>query len=211
MLLCTPGNPLATVGCYLRFRVDKAGFIKRIRVVHSSGVEDFDFDCLCTVLSSAPLDKSLNRAREQQFYLANGQIGTESLNAIRRLNTMNRAKFRQRTNFTPDQYFLCNAVPLDVLFRYPGLFSEADVCNEDNLRAIPKTFFEKRNTPALDCIVANKSLLKFYRKWAIFFRDHSQATKADIQTFRDGIEQEFQSMFVLPSQLLFQAGPSRFH
>lgn len=193
ILYSVPGNDNVNSSLEVRFEVTKNREPSNLVVLRSSGVPEFDFNGICAVLSRAPIEET-DLSKQLFFIPGNGQIATND--EVRLLNTKARKEFRVKTGRDVDQYFVCNIIPIEVLYRYPNVLTTADVCSINNLRAIPKTFFEKHNEPTSVDIIGNKQLNLFYKRWADFYRTHETTTADELKKFRDDVEQELGSMFV---------------
>lgn len=179
----------------VRFGVSKGGNVQEIQFEQSSGVFDFDFNCICAILGSFPLSKDLPaEARKQYLMLGSGDVGRED--SVRKALTAGRMNFRAKTNLHKDRYLCCNIIPVSILTRYPQRFTTDEICSQSNVRAIAKSFFEAHNAPTVKDVLANKRFRSFYQQWNVFFAEHPQANKEEIEKVRDGLDREYSDMFV---------------
>lgn len=79
-----------------------------------------------------------------------------------------------------------HAVEQQVLTRYPGLFTEAEIHSLNNLRGIPKSM-----NPDLH-------LSKIRRAWNDFYRSHARPTKQEVLDFAAYLDKQFGALFDPP-------------
>ncbi len=194
--MSVPGDPSIKRGCTLSFDFDRSGKIESLQMVRSSGKPEVDFDCICAVLGSSPYEPNERGDRKSIFYTFGGRDLHEQNEGVKAINRRQRSLLLSKNGLSPSEYYVCNLVPISILYRYPGVFSEAEICDISNLRVIAKTFFDRKNSPSVPEIVANKRFRMFYDKWNEFVSTHKKATKEEIAKFRDGVDSEFKDMFL---------------
>lgn len=118
---------------------------------------------------------------------------------FRTLTTNVFEEFRKKTNLTADSYLLCNSLPVSLLEFYPKTFDKKDIISVDNLRAIPKTFFDARNAPSIENVKHNRRFKTFYEKWSEFIENNKDVDLKRVKKFRDEMDSEFKDMFVSPA------------
>ena len=85
-----------------------------------------------------------------------------------------------------DKVVVHHAVEQQVLKRYPGLFSEAEIHSLNNLRGIPKS------------IHPDLHLSKLRRAWNDFYRAHPHPTKQEVLDFAARLDRQFGAIFEPP-------------
>jgi hypothetical protein len=85
-----------------------------------------------------------------------------------------------------DKVIVHHAVEQQVLKRYPGLFTEAEIHSLKNLRGIPKS------------ISPDLHLSKIRRAWNQFYRTHPSPTKQDLLGFSAQLDRQFGAIFEPP-------------
>lgn len=194
--MSVPGDPSIKRGCTLSFDFDHSGKIENLQLLRSSGKPEVDFDCICAVLGSSPYEPNERGDRKNISYTFGGRDLHEQKEGVKAINRKQRNLLLSKSGLSPSEYYVCNLVPISILYRYPGVFLEEEICDTTNLRLIAKTFFDRRNSPSVPEIVANKRFRMFYNKWNDFISTHKEATKEEIEKFRDGVDSEFKDMFL---------------
>jgi hypothetical protein len=87
-----------------------------------------------------------------------------------------------------DKVFVHHAVEQQVLKRYPGLFTEAEIHSLKNLRGIPKS------------INPDFHLSKIRRAWNDFYHAHASPTKQEVIDFAAYLDRQFGALFQPPLQ-----------
>ncbi len=85
-----------------------------------------------------------------------------------------------------DKVVVHHAVEQQVLKRYPGLFTDAEIHSLNNLRGIPKA------------INPDLHLSKIRRAWNDFYRTHPHPTKQEVLDFASQLDKLFGSIFEPP-------------
>jgi len=85
-----------------------------------------------------------------------------------------------------DKVIVHHAVEQQVLKRYPGLFTEAEIHALKNLRGIPKS------------ISPDLHLSKIRRAWNEFYRAHPNPTKQDVLEFAAQLDRRLGAIFIPP-------------
>lgn len=85
-----------------------------------------------------------------------------------------------------DKVVVHHAVEQQVLKRYPGLFTEAEIHSLNNLRGIPKS------------IHPDLHLSKLRRAWNEFYRAHPHPTKQEVLDFAAQLDRQFGAIFEPP-------------
>jgi lipopolysaccharide/colanic/teichoic acid biosynthesis glycosyltransferase len=85
-----------------------------------------------------------------------------------------------------DKVIVHHAVEQQILKRYPGLFTEAEIHSLKNLRGIPKSA-----NPDLH-------LSKIRRAWNDFYRTHARTTKQEVLDFAGHLDEQFGAFFEPP-------------
>ena len=85
-----------------------------------------------------------------------------------------------------DKVVVHHAIEQQVLKRYPGLFTEAEIHALENLRGVPKSM-----NPALH-------LSKIRRAWNDFYRTHASPTKQQVLDFAAHLDRQFGALFTPP-------------
>lgn len=200
--MSVPGNLSMKRGCSLSFDFkSKTGEVERLELMRSSGNPTVDFDCICAVLGSVPFEPNRNGDHKNIQYTFGGRDLSAKSEGIRAINRSQRDNMKEKLSengINSEDYFLCNVIPLSASFRYPGLFTDAELCDSKNLRFIPKTFFSDKNQPSFEMIVSNERFRAFFDKWSDFFSKNKKPTKEEIEKYRDGVDEEFSDMFSAP-------------
>jgi hypothetical protein len=85
-----------------------------------------------------------------------------------------------------DKVVVHHSVEQQILKRYPGLFTEAEIHSLKNLRGVPKSI-----NPELH-------LSKIRRAWNDFYRTHVRPTKQQVLDFAAQLDRQFGSLFEPP-------------
>ncbi len=85
-----------------------------------------------------------------------------------------------------DKVAVHHAVEQQVLNRYPGLFTEAEIHALSNLRGIPKS------------INPDLHLSRIRRAWNDFYRTHARPTKQQVMDFAARLDRQFGALFEPP-------------
>jgi hypothetical protein len=167
------------------YSISADGNMHDLHLNTSSGVDEFDFDCLTALLGSLPYSKSLpvSQTKDIHFGLASGDCGITKNDMLRLKNQKVRQQFRTTNVFDADKFFLLNTIPVDVYFRYPGLLTMDQLINQKNLVAIPKSWFDSRNETTFDEISSNRQFREYFERWSNFFVAHSSTTKEELEEF----------------------------
>jgi hypothetical protein len=152
--------------------IEGNGFLYLVRIDKSSGDAQFDFDCLQAVLGAACFSEDnsagiLNRYI-QSFDSKKAITRTGQLEGINRF-------FTDHPNDTKDQTLTYYKIPLDVLKRFPGLFSEQELLDTSNIGTITNESTNRVGQSALEKLVNVYSGI-----WIPFFVKHPNATKQEI-------------------------------
>lgn len=197
-----PKHPDAHDLIDIRYSISADGNIYDLHLVRSSGVDEFDFDCLTALLGSLPYPKSLPpvQTKDVSFGLASGDCGKTNNDILRLKNQSSRHQFRCDNVLYADQFFLINTIPIDVYFRYPKLFSVDQLINSKNLVAIRKSWFDASNEPTFEKILSNQKFREYFERWSVFFDTHPSVTKKEIEEFSKKLEADYPIMLWSPSR-----------
>ncbi|MDY7228977.1 hypothetical protein [Hyalangium rubrum] len=88
-----------------------------------------------------------------------------------------------------DKVVVHHAIEQQVLKRYPGLFTEAEIHSLSNLRGIPKS------------INPDIHLSKIRRAWNEFYRSYSKPTKQEVHDFAAQLDRQWGAIFRPPVSL----------
>lgn len=196
--MSVPGDRSIKNGCSIAFDFDKIGRVEDIRLLRSSGKSELDFDCVSAILGSAPFEPNEQGDRKNVRYTFGGRDLSADSEGIKAVNRTQRSNFLAKTGSAQSDYFISNIIPISLGQRYPGIFTDEELCDDANLRLIPKTFFASNNEPTFASVVANKRFRTFYERWNTFVSDHKNPTKVEIEKFRDEVSSEFSDMFAMP-------------
>jgi hypothetical protein len=162
--LAISANPLAGI-------VEIAGVVKykqcpeQVSIKQSSGVAQFDAECLQAVLDTVRTDDNETGVL----------YGYWSFNA--------KSKVRYPFQVTPKANSVeLFRIPLSVLKRYPGMFESQELLNEKNLKRITIA-----STLTADQV---KQLSEHYANWSDFFRQHEKPTKEQILRKAASLEED---------------------
>jgi hypothetical protein len=166
------------VSCFLV----EDGKMYRVKIDTSSGDAQSDADCLQAVYGIAGT--------------RSGQVEKGSLIDLK-FTFDSETMPGHRTNAV-EQYFAAHPekrhnfvafyrIPLDVLRRYPGIFSETELLSPSNIGLIRIQNADRPELPRLDSLDIDRFRDIFGGHWMSFFMSHSSATRQEIETFRDSL------------------------
>lgn len=194
--MSVPGDRSLKHGCTLSFDFDrKSGEIQNLSLLRSSGKANLDFDCICAVLGSAPFEANKKGFHKNIRYTFGGRDLAAKNDGIKKVNRDNRKEFLSQISNRSSDFFICNLIPISIKYRYPGIFTDEELCSSKNLRLIRKDFFARDNEPSFAKIVSNSRFRRFYDRWFDFITTHKKASKQEIEKFRDEVDKEFGDVF----------------
>jgi hypothetical protein len=147
----------------------------------------------------------LNRGRERMYFFHFDYKAGRKQNldqwqntSIRRFNSEVREQYfvNHKSLDIRDKFFVLNAIPIDVLYRYPDALKAGDVCSIDNIRLVKKSFFKiaHNNLDPAHLIIGNPRFRALCRSWEDFFESHQTASIEDLIAKRDQLDTEFSEM-----------------
>lgn len=169
------------------FHIAPDGKVDSAQIFESSGDSVQDFYCLQAVLSCSPLPAVPKSSDRNQYNGAPGRITfkPDQLSII-------------KTYAISADTFLTPAIPLDVLRRYPGTITAAELMSFENQRRISTGAIQMTIAPnsSKGLVLDNKELLHYIQKWAPFFEMHKTASKAAILKHRRAMDLKYARLFV---------------
>lgn len=143
---------------------------ENLSIIQSSGNAQFDAECLEAVLSSTRTDSN-------SMTLYGVWILSHDLPNARQLRIQRNIE-NQITIFR---------VPVSVLRRYPGIFSEEELLNKDNLRPLHNQASRKTTELTQSQI---DEISAYFSQWNEFFKQTPTATKAQILSEANLLEEK---------------------
>ncbi len=183
------------------FEVANNGRFRNIRFDGSSGSFDFDFACISSILSSQLMPEPVVLGRQKMGISVSGE---GEPNIKREWIGKGLKDFRDRSHCRGTHYVWCHLVPISVSWRYPGLFSERELCDSKNIRAIERGFFGKNNEPRIRDVLANAQFRQFFEDWNGFFERHPHGSRAEIEQFAQQLAIKNQAWLLLPEEMKSQ-------
>ena len=156
--------------------IEGNGFLYLVKIDKSSGDPQFDFDCLQSILGAACFKEDDTGAGQ------NLKLFTQSFDSdladVRNGQFDGAAKFLADHPDKKEGYLLFYKIPLDVLNRFPGLFTEKELLDATNIGTIRN---EDKSSKRIVTPLALASLAGIYSgKWIAFFVKHPNASKQEI-------------------------------
>lgn len=191
---------VGTNGCTLEFSIGKSGRVKQIDHWVSSGHFDFDFQCLSGILFAQPFPSDVFEENPRRGF-GWGSSDVEPKDGLKALLFRGERDFRNKTSCRPERYVLVHLIPLSVSWRYPGILSNEEISSPKNIRVIQTHFFEPRNAPNIDDIMANSQYMAFSEDWIRFFVANPKVTAAQLHNFADQLADRYRNMLILPEEM----------
>lgn len=152
--------------------VTDSGQVILPRIFQSSGDLSIDFAVLEAVCSLAPLP-GLPAELTSGFEPATIEVRIDAKRA-----PLVNSEFRKLSCEQPYVY-ACHRIPLSVLYRYPGLFSDKELRSISNLRIL-----ETQEPDAQQAFRSSQTLLfEHYKQWCGFFNNKKVVTREDLIEF----------------------------
>jgi TonB family protein len=175
--------------------VETDGKIRDVSLSESSGKDAADFACLEAILTASPLPLSSSiksrqhmqvdfyESRMPYFQIEKGPFNSEQF-------------FASRLDLKEKAVAL-HLIPVDVLQRYPGLFTVKELDSADNLKALPlEGLIEVGSKYTTQRFLANPKVKGFFADWENFYSTHGTPTKAEIIGFRGELEKKYMGLFL---------------
>lgn len=143
----------------------------------SSGDRQLDADCLQAVMGASCLSPINIRIEEIEHF----SIHFDSKTKAGYLNNNGISKYFTQHPEYKRNYVAFYRIPLTVLKRYPGIFTEEELFDESNIGLIEA--IDLRN-PELPSWVTDRLRFLYQGNWVPFFLSHPSATKKEIIEFR---------------------------
>ncbi|MBA4027132.1 MAG: hypothetical protein C0473_02720 [Cyanobacteria bacterium DS3.002] len=186
-------------GVIAGFALKKDGKIRDVSIGQSSGKNASDFACFEAILGSSPLSAapSPENQREQWFRIDFYESRSPYFEPAIRKADLTADEFYKNNPSLKARAVPLHLIPLDVLTRYPGIFSETELIGLGNLKAIPIdgliSIDEEATTRRT---LGNLKVKEFFHDWENFFETHVEPKKADIVSFRDELIKKYSSLFI---------------
>lgn len=184
------------------FSITADGKIKDFSIGPSSGNPSADFACAEAIISSSPLPEppkenyighppksaiNLDKRTQIDFYQTNYPKYFQL--PISYSNTA--APFFDGNESRRNQEVALHLIPLDVVQRYPGLFTTAELSARDNCVGIPIAgLFDEMAGNSAHKVIANTTVKKFFASWEEFFASHKAASKEEILHWKKKVAEE---------------------
>ncbi|MCA9817860.1 MAG: TonB C-terminal domain-containing protein [Cyanobacteria bacterium HKST-UBA01] len=160
----------------IKVRVTANGQLYDVALNESSGDRQLDADCIQAVMGASCLSPINIRIEEiEQFSIhfdSKTEIGYQ---------TDGISKFFAKHPKYRKNYIAFYRIPLTVLKRYPGVFTEEELFDESNVGLIESI---DPHNPELPSWVADRLRFLYQGNWVPFFVSNPSATKDEIIEFR---------------------------
>ncbi len=93
---------------------------------------------------------------------------------------------------------MTRSIPPSVLYRYPGIFTDAELNSQQNIKALKISMFDmklEKQPGHFAQVVRNKKVIERYRDWENFERNQRIATKTQILDFEKMINAKYAEIF----------------
>lgn len=177
---------------YITISGNSEGKLYDVEIEKSSGNRQLDADCLQAVMG-ASCSCPLNICPEDLDHFtckfdSKTPIGHEEEGI---------SKYFLKNQNEKNDYIAFYRIPLDVLKRYPGLFSKNELLEESNIGLIKAISPED---PELPFWVKQQLKILYQRTWVPFFLSHPKPTKQQIIDLRNKLPFDEKSSFVKPKE-----------
>lgn len=180
------------------FVLKKDGKIRDVSIGQSSGKNASDFACFEAILGSSPLSPapSPESQRDQWIRIDFFESRTPYFESAIKKAELTTEDFYKNNPSLKTTAVPLHLIPLDVLTRYPGLFSEKELVGLGNLKAIPiKGLISIDEEATTRRSLGNSHIVNFFQEWEKFFETNKSPTKTDILSFRDELTKKYSSVF----------------
>jgi hypothetical protein len=186
-------------GVIAGFALKKDGKIRDVSIGQSSGKNSSDFACFEAILGSSPLRPapSPENQRDQWIRIDFFESKTPYFESKIRKAELTTDEFYKNNHALKTTAVPLHLIPLDVLTRYPGIFTETELTGLGNLKAIPmKGLISVDEKATTRRSLGNPQVKEFFHDWENFFVAHEQPTKDAIVSFREELTKKYASLFV---------------
>ena len=152
------------------------GQLYDVALNENSGDRQSDADCLQTVMGASCLNPINIRIEEIEHF----SIHFDSKTKAGYLNDGISKYFTRHPNYRKN-YIAFYRIPLTVLKRYPGVFTEEELFDESNIGLIEAIDLHSSELPSW---AIDRLRFLYQGNWVPFFLSHSSATKKEIIEFR---------------------------
>lgn len=175
-------------GMRANVKVMRDGKISSAKLTFMRKDPDSEFSLLEAIYSSSPLppvpeyeSRGVKFARDQEFTLDLSELKKKSIGQAKP-QTPGAGHAVEKLN--PKETVGLHLIPLDVLNRYPGLFSRSELMASNNIATLSKDgliVYPEAYHPA-----PSKKLMSFFRAWESFFVDHPEkVTREEVLAFKE--------------------------
>lgn len=170
--------------CALSGKIVREGKIYDVTIKESSGDAQFDADCLQALLGAFP--------SEPIAAVDDGKLWSQDFSFSSQTKSVHkRSGIADYFNAHPNEkqkFIAFYRIPIDVLNRYPGLFTEDELQNDDNvglIQSIPESVTKvNKIQPALSGTGLRELEVVYQSEWPRFYLEHPSPTKQQILDFR---------------------------
>lgn len=169
----------------VQFAVGDDGKIYEPEIIHSSGDDQFDAECLEAVCSMSPLNPRQNITAQMTHFIKNfGPKGDSDLQKSHYVGTDVQQYLRthQQSSDSAIPFVLVHKIPLSVLWRYPKYFTQAELINPGNLLELKVRDDPNHRTSPAQFLSTEANL---YAYWDCLFKQ-PKVTKTDIVQYAKG-------------------------
>ena len=171
-------HPLSEKGiAAVQFFVTESGHVIFPKISQSSGDLSIDFAVLESICALSPLS-DLPAELTGKFELPAIEIRIDSKKA----SFVNPA-FCKLVGLSSKEVFAYHKIPLSVLYRYPGLFTDQELRAAENLELLEN---DERDAES-DFEMSKHRLFAHYESWSAFFSRNKVASRDKIVEFSKGI------------------------
>lgn len=170
-------------GIQATVRILRDGTIGSVKLMFARRDPEIQFSLLEAIYSCAPFppvpeyeDGVSKFARDQNFVLDLSKL--ENLGpALAQTQNVDLPVVKRH----PRDTVTLHLIPLDVLNRYPGVFSRSELLATENLKLLPKaTSLNYTSYP-----VPSKNVMSFFKAWEGFFSTHPKASREEIMSAKE--------------------------
>lgn len=170
----------AREGLTVLFKINRNGTLSNVTLFGTSGSPTFDLAAIETVVTAAPMPIPPQGKTTDYFDGLPGRIDF--------VPSANVSTSRKETKL-PIEPFV-HKIPLNVISRYPGVFSKSDLISWKNQRLIRKSYAPQllyrqgsSDEAAINQVLKNE-IYNYFSDWARFFSTHRSADKAELEAVK---------------------------
>lgn len=199
-------EPVAHKGARATMLIHPDGKIKDVWLSESSGKTAADFACFEAILSASPLPSPpVEKEGSSCTYRFTPGPQRETIDFYE--TNMPKYFHIEKAPFSSNQFFetnpklkgqfaLIHLIPVDVLQRYPGLFTEVELTDLANLKPVPlQGLIEIGKDFTTQRFLLNPDVKAFFSDWESFFEIHRSSTKKEVLSFSKTLLTKYPNLF----------------